>query len=303
MTFLSPSPIRVCGMERGLRPEMAGAVFRFRGRAWSVLIAGAVGALGFVVLVPLSAHFFPGWLDSGLRLDPARRLLSPFGGDAPRLWLGTDALGRNFAARLCVAAPNSLLLAFGAALLAVIPGAVFGALAATSRFLDVILMRFADALLTLPPLVLALALLTLSGPGVAGLVIALAVPEFPRVMRYARVLCQGFACEPWYEAARGLGLSSWRLLVSQMFPALLVPLAVVFGQVFAIALLVESLLGFLGLGLPVDSPGWGSLLAEGRGYLRVAPHLVVLPGLCIAVTIFSVQVLADSVRWRSREAY
>lgn len=263
-------------------------------RAWLRLGRAAAGLLALLVLTLVLVRLWPEWLAGGRALQPQARLAPP----APDLWLGRDGLGRDLAARLCIAAPNSLLLAAAAALLAVVPGAILGALAALWRPLDAVLMRLADALLTLPPLVLALALLTLIGPGATGLVLALAIPELPRVMRFVCVLSRSLTQEPWYQAARGFALPPHRLVFSQLLPALAAPLAVVFAQVAAIALLVESLLGFLGLGLPADAPGWGSMLAEGRGLLRSAPHLVLAPGLCIAATIFCLQVLADSLRAR-----
>ncbi|MGR4001334.1 MAG: ABC transporter permease [Alphaproteobacteria bacterium] len=276
-----------------LRPQLQRLQrLQLQDKIWKILAIAALTTLATIVLAPLLAHLNPEWIQSGHKINPAQRLQDP----SPQLWLGSDALGRNLAARLCIATPNSLILAAAIAILATVPGTILGTLAAANHILSAVFMRLADALLTLPPLVLALAFLTLAGPNTLGLTLAIAIPELPRVMRLVRALTLALLCEPWYQAARGLGLSPLQLLRSQLLPALAAPLAVIFAQVFAIALLVESLLGFLGLGLPAENPGWGSLLAEGRSLLRAAPHLVLAPALAIAVTTFCVQILADAMR-------
>ena len=258
--------------------------------AWRLTFWIVATGLALAVLAITLAQAFPTWLESGARLNPSERLLPPQG-SAP---LGTDGLGRDLLARLFLAAPNSLGVALAAACLAVIPGACLGAVAAAWRFADAPLMRLADALLTLPPLVLALACLTLFGATPQGLIFALALPEFPRALRFVRVLAVSQISEPWFLASRGLGTRGVALFWILLRP--LVPsLTVLFAQVLAIALLVEGLLGFLGLGLPPTHPGWGSMLAEGRTLLFVAPQVVLVPGVCIALFAFLAQLFADSL--------
>ena len=258
------------------------------------MLACSLGFLCLLLLALAAARLAPGWLEGGRALAPERRLTPP----APGLWLGTDALGRDLLARLALAGPNSLAVASAAALLAVVPGAFLGAAAALHPWADGLLMRLADALLAVPALVLALALVTLFGAGPAGLIPALAIPELPRVLRLVRALALTAAAEPWYQAARGIGAGPWARLMRHLAPALAGSLLAVLAQVFAVALLVEALLGFLGLGLPSENPGWGSLLAEGRDRLRTAPWLVLAPGACIALAVFASQLLADALQHR-----
>ena len=258
--------------------------------AWRLTFWCLATCLTLTLIALALAQLFPSWLESGARLNPAARLQSP----NRTAWLGTDGLGRDLCARLFLAAPNSLGVAVAAACLAVIPGALLGALAATWRLADAPLMRLADALLTLPPLVLALACLTLFGASPQGLIFALALPEFPRSLRFVRVLARSQISEPWFLASRGLGTRGMPLFWILLRP-LAPSLAVLFAQVVAVALLVEGLLGFLGLGLPPSHPGWGSMLAEGRALLFVAPQVILVPGVCIALFAFLVQLFADSL--------
>ena len=264
---------------------------RQEGGIWRFAFFAVAVCLAVALLAVFVAQLFPSWLENGGRLNPQARLQAP----NRTAWFGTDGLGRDLFARLFLAAPNSLAVAAAAACLAVIPGALLGVVAATWRFADAPLMRLADALLTLPPLVLALACLTLFGAGPQALIFALALPEFPRALRFVRVLARSQISEPWFLASRGLGTRRLAL-VGVLLRPLAPSLVVLFAQVMAIALLVEGLLGFLGLGLPADHPGWGTMLAEGRNLLFVAPHGVWVPGVCIAGFAFLAQLFADCLQ-------
>ena len=222
---------------------------------------------------------------------PAARLQSP----NRTAWLGTDGLGRDLCARLFLAAPNSLGVAVAAACLAVIPGALLGALAATWRLADAPLMRLADALLTLPPLVLAPCLPNSLWCQSAGTNLCSGTP---RISAQSAV-CPRLSTEPNLRTVvsrltrtrHTRGVALFWILLRPLAPSL----AVLFAQVVAVALLVEGLLGFLGLGLPPSHPGWGSMLAEGRALLFVAPQVILVPGVCIALFAFLVQLFADSL--------
>ena len=264
---------------------------------------GAV-VLGFMVLVSLLAP----WLGT---LDPAAMdsnfINKPAGlkGDftlvdgstvAHTFWLGTDSFGRDLYSRVVYGAQVSLLVGGFTAALALALGGFLGMLAGYFRQVDAVLMRFMDGLMAIPAILLAIALVAALGAQVWTVVVAIAIPEVPRVARLVRSLVLSLREEPFVEAARALATPTPVILWRHILPNALAPLIVQGTFVAASAVLTEAILSFLGLGLPPDIPTWGNIMAEGRVQFSQYPGNVLYPALFLVPTVLAVNLLGDGLR-------
>jgi peptide/nickel transport system permease protein len=264
---------------------------------------GAV-VLGFMVLVSLLAP----WLGT---LDPAAMdsnfINKPAGlkGDftlvdgstvAHTFWLGTDSFGRDMYSRVVYGAQVSLLVGGFTAVLALALGGFLGMLAGYFRQVDAVLMRFMDGLMAIPAILLAIALVAALGAQVWTVVVAIAIPEVPRVTRLVRSLVLSLREEPFVEAARALATPTSVILWRHILPNALAPLIVQGTFVAASAVLTEAILSFLGLGLPPDIPTWGNIMAEGRVQFSQYPGNVLYPALFLVPTVLAVNLLGDGLR-------
>ena len=264
---------------------------------------GAV-VLGFMVLVSLLAP----WLGT---LDPAAMdsnfINKPAGlkGDftlvdgstvAHTFWLGTDSFGRDMYSRVLYGAQVSLLVGGFTAALALALGGFLGMLAGYFRQVDAVLMRFMDGLMAIPAILLAIALVAALGAQVWTVVVAIAIPEVPRVTRLVRSLVLSLREEPFVEAARALATPTSVILWRHILPNALAPLIVQGTFVAASAVLTEAILSFLGLGLPPDIPTWGNIMAEGRVQFSQYPGNVLYPALFLVPTVLAVNLLGDGLR-------
>jgi peptide/nickel transport system permease protein len=264
---------------------------------------GAV-VLGFMVLVSLLAP----WLGT---LDPAAMdsnfINKPAGlkGDftlvdgstvAHTFWLGTDSFGRDMYSRVVYGAQVSLLVGGFTAALALALGGFLGMIAGYFRQVDAVLMRFMDGLMAIPAILLAIALVAALGAQVWTVVVAIAIPEVPRVTRLVRSLVLSLREEPFVEAARALATPTSVILWRHILPNALAPLIVQGTFVAASAVLTEAILSFLGLGLPPDIPTWGNIMAEGRVQFSQYPGNVLYPALFLVPTVLAVNLLGDGLR-------
>jgi peptide/nickel transport system permease protein len=264
---------------------------------------GAV-VLGFMVLVSLLAP----WLGT---LDPAAMdsnfINKPAGlkGDftlvdgstvAHTFWLGTDSFGRDLYSRVVYGAQVSLLVGGFTAALALALGGFLGMMAGYFRQVDAVLMRFMDGLMAIPAILLAIALVAALGAQVWTVVVAIAIPEVPRVARLVRSLVLSLREEPFVEAARALATPTPVILWRHILPNALAPLIVQGTFVAASAVLTEAILSFLGLGLPPDIPTWGNIMAEGRVQFSQYPGNVLYPALFLVPTVLAVNLLGDGLR-------
>ena len=264
---------------------------------------GAV-VLGFMVLVSLLAP----WLGT---LDPAAMdsnfINKPAGlkGDftlvdgstvAHTFWLGTDSFGRDLYSRVVYGAQVSLLVGGFTAALALALGGFLGMMAGYFRQVDAVLMRFMDGLMAIPAILLAIALVAALGAQVWTVVVAIAIPEVPRVTRLVRSLVLSLREEPFVEAARALATPTSVILWRHILPNALAPLIVQGTFVAASAVLTEATLSFLGLGLPPDIPTWGNIMAEGRVQFSQYPGNVLYPALFLVPTVLAVNLLGDGLR-------
>jgi len=282
-----------------------GPLERAWARAWrnaSVRIGGA--ALLALVAVAIAAPWL-GTVDPTL-FDAASRDLAPGavgeittleGERRPhRFLMGSDSLGRDIYSRVLYGTRVSLVVGVAVALLSLGAGVAAGLAAGYVRWLDGPLMRLMDGVMAIPAILIAIALVALWGASLATVIVALAVPEVPRVARLVRAMVLTIREEPYVEAAIALGTPTPRILLGHVLPNTIAPLIVQGTFICASAILLEAILSFLGVGLPPDIPTWGNIMAEGRVQFVQHPHNIFFPGLFLTATVLAVNILGDGLR-------
>lgn len=275
------------GMPEISRPSFLRQL-RHATRSVPVLIALAV--LSTVAVSAIFAGLL-GTVDP-IAIDPGQRF-------APRSalhWLGTDAFGRDVYSRVLYGARISLVVGAGAATISVVLGLVIGVFAGYFPKVDAVVMRVMDGVMAIPSILLAIALISLTGATLLTVLVAIIVPEVPRVVRLVRGVILNVRNEAYVEAAISLGTPMWRMLTRHMVPGTVAPLIVQGTFIFASAILTEATLSFLGAGLPSEIPSWGNMMADGRKYFQIYPGLVFYPGLVLALTLLSTNILGDVLR-------
>lgn len=242
--------------------------------------------VAIAVFAPLLATHSPTFIDPGARLRPA---------SAGHL-MGTDALGRDVFSRVVHGARVSLAIGGGVALASVVLGLVIGVISGYFRLVDAVVMRIMDGLMSIPGILLAIALVSLLGGGLVTVMIAIVIPETPRVVRLVRSVIISVRDESYVEAATALGTPLPTLLVRHLVPNTFGPLIVQGTFILASAMLTEAAMSFLGVGLPPEIPSWGNIMAEGRTYFQLKPGLIFFAGTFLAVTVLCINILGDSVR-------
>lgn len=260
-----------------------------------VLFASPVVAIASVLLIViiLAAIFAPliAPMDP-TRLDPSVRLKPPGEG----FLLGTDAYGRDLFSRIVYGARISLIVGFGAAIAAVAFGLVIGLVAGFIRGVDAVVMRIVDGLMAIPNILLAIAIVSLWGATLWTVLVAITVPEVPRVVRLVRSVVLSAREEPYVEAAIAAGSSLPRIMRRHLLPNTIAPLIVQGTYVAAAAILTEAILSFLGAGISPETPTWGNIMAEGRVYFQINPGIVLWPGLVVSITILAMNLVGDAAR-------
>ena len=210
---------------------------------------------------------------------------------------GCDGLGRDLFARIIHGARISLLLGFGATSVSTVAATLLGAAAAFigGRF-DAILMRFFDVLISVPSILLSLAIAAGFGIGIPQLICAIAIGQLPGFTRVVRSAVLGIAGQDYIEAARAVGIGNFRIIVSQILPNVLGTILVQATMQVSANILMGAMLSFLGLGAPIPTPEWGTIMSEGLPYLRYVSHIVIFPTIFIAVTALSINILGDGLR-------
>jgi peptide/nickel transport system permease protein len=267
---------------------MTPASFRRISVSHSVLLA--VVLLSVIALSAVFADYLG--LADPMRIDPSQRLQS----FSVHHWFGTDAFGRDVFARVIYGARISLSIGLGAAVVAVGIGLLIGVIAGYFRWADMVIMRVMDGMMSIPGILLAIALVAVIGASVTTVLIAIAVPEIPRVVRLVRGVILTVREESYVEAAISLGTSPLVLLWRHMVPSTVAPLIVQGTFIFASAILAEAIMSFLGVGTPPEFPSWGNIMAEGRMYFQLKPEFVLMPGAFLALTVLGVNLLGDALR-------
>jgi peptide/nickel transport system permease protein len=212
--------------------------------------------------------------------------------------MGTDSLGRDVYSRVVYGARVSLLIGIAVAAISIAIGLFIGLIAGYLRWVDAIVMRLMDGLMAIPAILLAIALVSLFRAGLLSVIIAIIIPEIPRVVRLVRSIVLSVREEPYVEAAIMAGTRTPALLIRHILPNTIPALIVQGTFICANAILIEAILSFLGIGIPPETPTWGNIMAEGRGLFRIYPHNIFFPGICLALTVLAVNVLGDGLRDR-----
>ena len=248
---------------------------------------------GLLLIMVFLAVFAPLLFTSDpIQMNPVERLKTP----SLTHWFGTDMFGRDIYSRTVYGSRISLVVGLVAAVLSVILGLFIGLVAGYIRFLDAILMRIMDGLMAIPGILLAIALVSLSGASLITVTIAITIPEIPRVVRLVRSIVLSVREEPYVEAAIAAGSRLPLILSRHVLPNTIPPLIVQATYVCGSAMLTEAILSFLGAGTPPEVPSWGNIMAEGRLYFQIAPWIIFFPGITLAVTVLAVNVLGDGLR-------
>jgi peptide/nickel transport system permease protein len=252
-------------------------------------LAGLLTLTGVVVL-GVSAQLW--WTGDPQAMRPAERLHRP----SAAWWFGSDQFGRDVYTRTLYGARVSLVVGGTVALVSLAIGAALGLVIGFYRRIDAIFMRIMDGLMAIPAILLALALMALMRGSVRNVIVALVVPEIPRVVRLVRASVLSLREQVMVEAARALGAGAPRILVRYVLPALVAPLIVQGTYVCASAILLEAYLSFLGAGTPPHIPSWGNMMAEARPYLQLAFWIILFPGLFLALTVLAINLVGDGLR-------
>jgi peptide/nickel transport system permease protein len=254
----------------------------------TIVIGGVL--LGLMVLMAIFAPYL-GTTDPQA-LAPIKRLRWP----SAEYWFGTDMLGRDVYSRTIYGARVSLTVGLSVALLSTAFGLLIGLVTGFSRWADAILMRIMDGLMSIPSILIAIALMALTRASLENVVFAITIAEVPRVTRLVRGVVLTLRDLPFVEAAFASGTGLPRILWRHIVPNTLPPLLVQATYVAASAMIVEAILSFLGAGTPPNIPSWGNIMAEGRSLFQVAYYIVLIPGAFLSVTVLAINLLGDGLR-------
>jgi peptide/nickel transport system permease protein len=210
--------------------------------------------------------------------------------------MGTDTLGRDIYTRVLYGARVSLGIGISVAALSVALGLALGVVAGYFRWLDGVVMRCMDGLMAIPAILMAIALISLSGSGLVTVIIAITIPQVPTVARLVRSIVLMIREEPYVEAAISVGTPTAKVLWRHVLPNTFAPLIVQATFLCGSAILLEAILSFLGVGMPSDAPTWGNIMADGRSLFQLYPHMILFPGIFLAVTVLAINMLGDGLR-------
>ena len=251
-----------------------------------------LGSALLIILI-LSALFAP-WLTpyDPFEMNVVDRLLPP----NETYWFGTDAYGRDIFTRTLYGGRVSLVIGAAVAVAATVVGLLIGVVAGYFRTADAILMRVMDGLMAIPGILLAIALMSLTRASIWIVILAITIPEVPRVARLVRSVVLSVREQVYIQAASAVGTRFPRLMLRHILPNTFAPLIVQATYIAASAVLVESYLSFLGVGTPPEIPSWGNIIAEGRLYVQIAFWNILFPSIFLAVMVLSINILGDGLR-------
>ncbi|MEY3380107.1 MAG: hypothetical protein RL468_705 [Pseudomonadota bacterium] len=249
---------------------------------------------GAVLLVMILVALCAPWLTSvdPQEVSPIRRLRPP----SAEFWFGSDMLGRDVFSRVIYGARVSLSIGIAVALLSTIAGLAIGLITGYVRWLDAIVMRIMDGLMSIPPVLLAIALMALTRASIENVIVAITLAEVPRVVRLVRGLVLTLREQPYVEAAVAAGTKLPRILLRHILPNTVAPLLVQATYVCASAMITEAILSFVGAGTPPNIPSWGNIMAEARSLFQIAGYLIYFPGIFLSVAVLAVNLLGDGMR-------
>lgn len=214
-------------------------------------------------------------------------------------WFGTDNLGRDIFVRTLSGSRNSIVIGIGVALATLVLGTLIGLLSGYFQRLDGPVMRVMDGFMAIPGVLLAIALASILGNGLVTVIIAISVPEIPRTARLIRSVVLSIREMPFIAAAVSVGSSTPKILMRHILPNAMPSLMVQATFVCASAILTEAVLSFLGVGTSPDIPSWGNVMAGGRQFFRLAPWVIIFPGIFLSVLVLAINIFGDSLRERT----
>lgn len=250
------------------------------------------GLLALVVVVAGGVFAPVWWTGDPQAMRPVERLRAP----SAEWWFGSDQYGRDIYTRTIYGTRVSLVVGAAVSVTSLLIGTALGLVIGFYRRLDAVMMRVMDGLMAIPAILLALALMALMRGSVRNVIVALVIPEIPRMVRLVRASVLSLREAVMVEGARALGVGTPRILVRYILPALVAPLIVHGTYICASAMLVEAYLSFLGAGTPPHIPSWGNIMAEGRAYLQLAFWIILFPGLFLAATVLAINLVGDGLR-------
>jgi len=269
-----------------LRPShgLRGLVARRPAESVAALILGVIALLA--ILAPLAFTVDPA------ALEVIRRGRPP----SVEHWFGTDMLGRDIYSRVVYGARVSLVVGFSVAALASVAGLAIGLISGFVRWADGIIMRLMDGMMSIPPILLAISIMSLTRPSVQSVIFAITLAEVPRVARLVRGVVLTVREQPYVDAAVTTGTSAPLIMWRHILPNTLGPLTVQATYLCASAMILEAILSFIGAGVPPTTPSWGNIMAEGRAVWQIKPFIIFFPALCLSFTVLAVNLVGDGLR-------
>lgn len=254
----------------------------------SIAIGGILLAIMFFIAIfaPLL------WTVDPTAISTARRTRVP----SELYWFGTDMLGRDIYSRTVYGARVSLLVGFSVAFLASVAGLAIGLFSGFVRVADGIVMRVIDGMMSIPPILLAIALMALTRGSIQNVIIAITIAEIPRVARLVRGVVLSLREQPYVDAAIAAGTRTPMIIFRHILPNTMAPMSVQATYICASAMIVEAILSFIGAGIPPATPSWGNIMAEGRALWQVRPHIILFPAIFLSLTVLAVNLLGDGLR-------
>jgi len=213
-----------------------------------------------------------------------------------QFWFGTDMLGRDIYSRVLYGARVSLIVGFSVAILASFFGLAIGLIAGYIRAADAVIMRVMDGIMSIPSILLAVALMALTRGSVGNVILAITIAEIPRVSRLVRGVVLSLREQPYVDAAVAAGTRTPMIIVKHILPNTLAPIIVQATYICASAMLTEAILSFIGAGTPPIIPSWGNIMAEGRALWQVKFYIVLIPAIFLSITVLAVNLLGDGLR-------
>jgi peptide/nickel transport system permease protein len=253
------------------------------------MAAGLVIVL-LMVLIAISAPVL--FTEDPNAVEPRNRFVGPSADN----WFGTDVVGRDVYSRTIYGSRVSLIVAAAVASITTLLAVVIGLLVGYYRWVDMAVMRIVDGLMSIPAILLAIALMAIFGGSVQNVIIALCVVETPRAVRVMRAAVLGLKEEMFIDAARAVGAPTYRILARHIFPNTVAPLIVLATFIAASAILLEAYVSFLGAGVSQETPTWGSIMAQGRQYLSRAVWIIFFPGVFLTLTVLGINIAGDGLR-------